>query len=137
MQKKTVLLFILLILGIIAAYNMRSLFPGPMRYLVFEDAIKSKLQMISMAVDLYSKYHDGHYPLSVDDLISANPPYLTVDFFDFCHMGTGEYHITCDFKEDGYSFSAQPKGDIEILTQTYTITTGGFKEPLDWSFKAR
>ncbi len=63
----------------------------------------AKLSVMAKAAERYAKDHDGRFPQQMNELVGAQPPYLSECF---CDDQTPTYRIVCDINEAGYHFKA-------------------------------
>jgi len=79
---------------------------------------KATLSTIAKALESYSVIN-GQYPNNIDDLLSANPPYINKDYFLGTHKG---YKFTITLENYIYSIIAEPindnmgKHNFELIT---------------------
>ena len=66
---------------------------------------RQTLRSLSLAAESYTVNKGGQYPQSITDLTGANPPYINENP---CGREVGGYEIGCNFRSDGYRFSAKP-----------------------------
>lgn len=86
--------------------------------------LKSKLTILAKSAEHYAQDHDGHYPKQMQDLVNANPPYLTECF---CDDQNPTYKIVCDINETGYKFKAK---SLWPHHESYLMTNGEKLETL-------
>lgn len=86
---------------------------------------KGKLRTLSTASETYATTNGGYYPVSVEDLTNANPPYITERYCDVTVYG---FSYSCEFSKFGYKFVATPVTPGTSGTKTFTMQTGGVLE---------
>ncbi|MCK5580129.1 MAG: prepilin-type N-terminal cleavage/methylation domain-containing protein [Candidatus Omnitrophica bacterium] len=106
---------ILALLAVIAIPNLRRA-----KILANESAARSALKTISNSLENYAALNHI-YPAATSQLIGADPPYLTKDFFIETYNG---YSFTITLTDYTYTITANPINN-NTGTLTFTITTGG------------
>ena len=81
---------------------------------------RSNLSMLSLASELFFQTH-GRYPLSVDELLRATPPYIS---HNMCGQEELYFKYACQFEAKGYAFTAQPLEPMKKF-EKMSITTKG------------
>ena len=91
--------------------------------LAANDALaKATIKAMSTAAESYATANSGHYPASMIDLTTANPPFLN---HDYCDKNISGYEYKCSFNDKSYEIIATPVTIGSTETTTLTITTGG------------
>lgn len=85
-----------------------------------ESSAQATLKTISTALENYYAINND-YPLATGTLLTANPPYLSKDFFTGAFNG---YNFTATLTNYSYSILAVPAAASQGIT-SYTISTGG------------
>ena len=83
---------------------------------------QSTLRTLATASETYATVNKGQYPLSVQDLINANPPYISQSY---CYETIAGYIYDCQFSSQGYVMTATPVDPGSTGTSGLTIETGG------------
>ncbi|MBU0694496.1 MAG: DUF4190 domain-containing protein [Candidatus Omnitrophica bacterium] len=83
---------------------------------------EATLRALSTAAESYATVNKGEYPLSVFDLTTAEPPYLSRNYLAEPHQG---YKFTCDFNPSSYECKATPETCGTTGTKIYIIKAGG------------
>jgi len=76
---------------------------------------------ISTAAENYAKNNYGSYPASIEFLLEANPPYLTVNY---CGLTMAGFVYTCETSIIGYTITATPVEKNVTGSSVFTISTG-------------
>jgi type II secretory pathway pseudopilin PulG len=107
------------IVGLLAAIAI----PNLMRARISaNDALaKSTIQTLSTASQTYQVDHNGRLPQNIQNLTEATPPYLNQNY---CQKTISGYTYTCEFRPDGYVFTATPAQAGTTGTKIFTITDG-------------
>jgi len=71
------------------------------QYILNDRLAESTIRTLATAAYTYAQDHDGKYPLAMEDLINAEPPYFRSKY---CVNGTAGYKYSCTFNEEGYFF---------------------------------
>ena len=87
---------------------------------------KSALKTMAMAAEAYADFNYHKYPVSENDLMDAEPPYLKERI---CNKTIAGYIFTCAFEQKQYVFTATPVSIGESGTTTLNIATGGVMTP--------
>ena len=95
---------------------------------VSNDAITKKtLRTLSTAAETFANSNNGNYPLEMNDLTGATPPYVVMQ--DPCDTVLAGFTYTCTMDVGGYTFLAAPEVIGTTGTTTVTMTTGGILTP--------
>lgn len=86
-----------------------------------EAAAKTTVQTISSAIQAYATANDGRYPSKIDDLIFADPPYLSDMYRNKIQSG---YFYSINFSENGYSIKAEPQKCYVTGTKIFIDNNG-------------
>ncbi|MCA9401203.1 MAG: hypothetical protein KC713_06225 [Candidatus Omnitrophica bacterium] len=92
------------------------------RIIANETSAQASLKSISTAFENYVTANHV-YPTDTDDLLTANPPYIYLDYFN-SHVHNG-YIFSATLSNSTYSVVATPTGPNQGI-KSFTITTGGF-----------
>ena len=81
----------------------------------------STLRSLATAAETYRTVV-GIYPAKVQDLLTAQPPYLNQDI---CALRSNGYAYGCHFSKEGYIFTALPTAaQKDRYFKTFSIKTG-------------
>jgi len=84
-----------------------------------EQLVQRNLSVMAEAAEQYHNVHIGEYPVTMEELTSATPPYIDNDY---CGQTVEYYSYECEMSKAGYTFSARPS---KSYASTFTIVTGG------------
>jgi Tfp pilus assembly protein PilE len=87
---------------------------------------KGTLRTLATASETYATSNEGRFPVSVENLTDAQPPYLRTAY---CGQTIAGFTYTCRFSQNGYQFEATPVADGSSGSTTFTMTTGGVLTP--------
>jgi len=120
-NKKGFTLIELMVILLIISILMLLIFPNINRARIQGNHTHAKatLSTIGKALESYSIVN-GEYPTNIDELLTANPPYINRDYFIAIHRGY-EFNVTLT----GYTYSivAEPISD-NMGKYTFEMTTG-------------
>jgi len=80
------------------------------------------IRTLSAGAETFVIANDGKYPMTIDDLVDAIPPYIDRSYCGEEFLG---YNYSCTFNDKGYFFTATPIELGVTGTRTYTVKTGG------------
>ncbi len=80
------------------------------------------LAVLSIAAENYAQKHAGQYPKNSAVLVSPDEKYLVQDY---CQTTLNNYKISCEFRNYGYLFTAEPVGWQGRGKKTFYVTTKG------------
>jgi type IV pilus assembly protein PilA len=89
---------------------------------------KGKLRTLSTASETYATTNQGNYPLTLEVLTGAVPPYVTdtaCAVNTTVATATSGFYYTCVWTASGYTLTATPAAAGTSGTRAYQMTTGG------------
>ncbi|OGX27091.1 MAG: hypothetical protein A2787_04815 [Omnitrophica WOR_2 bacterium RIFCSPHIGHO2_01_FULL_48_9] len=92
------------------------------RLLANESSAQATLKAISVALESYANDNGSNYPTNPALLLSANPSYITIDYFSTVNNG---YIFTHQIFDHSYLITATPL-NANSGSQIFSIATGGF-----------
>ena len=127
MNKKGLTIIELMIVIVIIGILVGIVFPNMMRAKVESNHAfaKSTLNTMSKALEMYYNIN-AEYPANMEDLLTANPPYLNDDYFTTEYRG---YNYTLvELHDSYYKIKASPVDDNTGVIHFELITGGIINE---------
>ncbi|MFA4889551.1 MAG: hypothetical protein WC628_08290 [Candidatus Omnitrophota bacterium] len=115
-----VFLFGILILALLAAIAIPNLLRA--RLNANESQAAENLRVVSTAIETYRAANNGAYPLSEDNLVTSDKPYLSKIFNNETVYG---YIYSEELRSDGYRIVAAPVNCGVTGSKIFTMDSGG------------
>ncbi|MCD4781824.1 MAG: DUF4190 domain-containing protein [Candidatus Omnitrophica bacterium] len=96
----------------------------------------ARLRTLSVSAQTYATANDGLYPISVQDLLQTDPPYIDTNYCEGEHNG---FYFDCVFDIETYQITARPVVPGNTGSQVSRVDDTGeifFNVPDSWTDQA-